>query len=59
MNDNVSSAIRLRSLVLRLSDTLGDLANDEASIPGNSELRFSLAILDEYVVNQLSFFSTS
>lgn len=59
MNDNVSNAIRLRSLVLRLSDTLGDLANDEASISDNSELRFSLAILDEYVVNQLSFFSTS
>lgn len=51
MNDNLSSANRLRLSVLRLSDTLGDLANDEASIPDNSELRYSLTILDEYVVN--------
>lgn len=57
MSDNRTNAIRLRSLVIRLSDNLEDLANDEASIPSNLELCFSLAILDEYVVNQLSFLS--
>lgn len=39
MSDNVSNAIRLRLLVLRLSDTLGDLANDEASIPDDPGIR--------------------
>lgn len=54
MNDNRASAIRLRSLVVRLSETLGVLENDSKdSIP--DELCYSLAILDEYVFNLLSF----
>lgn len=54
MNDNRSNVIRLRSLVVHLSDTLADIASDDESIP--DEFRFSLAILDEYVaLNRLPF----
>lgn len=45
MRDNKANVIRLRELVVRLSDNLGDLVNKEESIP--DELRFSLALLDE------------
>lgn len=45
MRDNRANVIRLRELVVRLSDNLGDLVNKEESIP--DELRFSLALLDE------------
>lgn len=45
MRDNKANVIRLRELVVCLSDNLGDLVNKEESIP--DELRFSLALLDE------------
>lgn len=45
MRDNKANVIRLRELVVRLSDNLGDLVNKEESMP--DELRFSLALLDE------------
>lgn len=57
MNDNRSNVIRLRSLVVHLSDTLADIASDDESIP--DEFRFSLAILDEYVALNRLFFCSS
>lgn len=47
MNDNKADVIRLRSLVVSVSDTLEDLMIEEAFIP--DKLRYRLAILDEYV----------
>lgn len=47
MNDNKSDVIRLRSMVVSVSDTLEDLMIEEAFIP--DKLRYRLAILDEYV----------
>lgn len=47
MNDNKADIIRLRSLVVSVSDTLEDLMIEETFIP--DKLRYRLAVLDEYV----------
>lgn len=47
MNDNKADVIRLRSLVVSVSDTLEDLMIEETFIP--DKLRYRLAVLDEYV----------
>lgn len=50
MDDNRTSVIRLRGLINHLSETLGDIVNDAEAIP--PELRFNLALLDEYVIHR-------